>query len=299
MSISTEDIEAFPYRVIVRRCPDCREKSIGIGPLGEWDIKSLLEFVGKSDAFLCSVNAQSDRTFPPLLEPVASKQYQIVRKGKIVLHVSAANLAANLSDITNLALHKQTAKVPAAVADVINRSCIVLLVAAWEAYVEDILQEGYAWVLRHHESSRTMPNVGFNLEYRKKTQALRKELAKLHNPDTGRIEPMFSKYLGLNQISSQWTWNAMTSDIAIKKLNELIRYRGAIAHRVRANGGVILPDVSQYIAFVCDLVTVTHQAVFDHLLSITRDSTSKKYWTEAPIITHSIKRALREPKADF
>ena len=64
------------------------------------------------------------------------------------------------------------------------------------------------------------------------TESLANDLKFFHTPSTERVRPIFKKYLGLD-ITDGWTWNNCDSSMARRKLNNLAKMRGDIAHRSR------------------------------------------------------------------
>jgi hypothetical protein len=140
--------------------------------------------------------------------------------------------------------------------EVLNRSTLVLIAACWEAYVEDLVIEGYG---RLHAAGATVAGTPKNLT------AARNRAGKLNTPFAKKVDALFRDILGLKDVSNFWRWQRMSSARAVSKLDRFITDRCVIAHRV--SGMVRTPKSSgnSFLDHVDSLIDCTDGAVFDYL----------------------------------
>jgi len=179
--------------------------------------------------------------------------------------------------------------------EVLNKSAIVLIVAFWEAYCEDVAAEGLAHVVKHARRSTALPENLRKL-IAKELKADQHELAiwkiagpdwrnylksrlshlqternrRLNTPKTQSIDELFRTTLGLNQVSASWRWpKKMSSKRAADKLDRLVTLRGAIAHRGQHSASVKKSQVVDYFHFIKRLAARTGGSVNTHVKTIT------------------------------
>ncbi len=153
--------------------------------------------------------------------------------------------------------------------EVLNKSAIVLLVACWESYIEDLANVSFQLLLRNAKRPELFPydvlvrvsnplreakderevwklagSEWKNVMKRYKSMMLRK----LNTPKTKQVDALYSSLLGMKHLSKSWYWRGMTSERASEKLDELVTLRGRIAHRVKA--GVRKETVRENIHFI-------------------------------------------------
>ena len=156
--------------------------------------------------------------------------------------------------------------------EVLNKSAIVLLLACWEAFVEDLAVAAFDRILAHATSPDAFPEFVLAIaakEIRKADTMVLWGIAKngwkpellkhrarilekyvnrgsFNTPSAENIDRLFSEMLGLTSISQQWSWPRMAPERAAEKLGNLIELRGGIAHRVSATKPVKKADVVDY-----------------------------------------------------
>ena len=141
----------------------------------------------------------------------------------------------------------------------IIKSGIVLLVACWEAYVEDLASLSFDFMLREAKAPGDIParvlalagrpirdekderrmweiaGDGWRNVLEAHKQAIKaKHIGTLNTPRTSNVDALFSSLLGLQSLSSAWRWRGMSNTRAIAQLEALVTLRGEIAHRVQA-----------------------------------------------------------------
>jgi hypothetical protein len=166
--------------------------------------------------------------------------------------------------------------------EVLNKSAIVLLVACWEAFVEDLVSFSFDFLLQNATSHTVFPNsvltyaskslkeanderqvwelagTGWQAVLRNhKVKTLSKYLDNFNTPRAENVDALFQKLIGLSQLSSCWSWKGMPHEDAKLKLSELVTLRGSIAHRVAASQTVYKRDVISYMDFIRRLTVKT------------------------------------------
>jgi hypothetical protein len=169
---------------------------------------------------------------------------------------------------------------------VLHKSAIVLLVACWEAYVEDlvaaILKEMIAAaddytvfpkivlerVGSQHSGPKAWDLAGDGWKQALKDnlkEVLAKTTGTLNTPRTEQVDELFNKTIGLSSPSSSWYWPGRSAKQAAKALDELITLRGSIAHRVSVARSVTLEDVRDARNLIRRLAAKTHNRVCGYL----------------------------------
>ena len=180
--------------------------------------------------------------------------------------------------------------------EVLNKSAIVLLLACWEAYVEDTASAAFDRLLakatapdafpefvlaiaaKEIKKADTMTFWGIAKEgwkpelVRHRDRILEKyvERGSFNTPSAENVDKLFSEMIGLTSVSKQWTWPSMTPERSSKKLKKLIELRGEIAHRVSAANSVKKSDVTNYKNFLYRLAVITHNRTSAFLYARTK-----------------------------
>ncbi len=177
---------------------------------------------------------------------------------------------------------------PAATHDreILYKSSIVLLVACWEAFVEDLVSEALGHLIASSADYRTVPkNVleritsthtgmkmwelageGWRSVLKDNLKSvLAKTVGVMNTPRTAQVDELFYKTIGLEKLSSNWTWDGFTVEKATTALDDLITLRGGIAHRVQSAKKVELADVREARKLVYCLAVRTHNTATVHL----------------------------------
>jgi len=140
--------------------------------------------------------------------------------------------------------------------DVLNKSGVLFVAAAWEAFVEDVATQAIDHILSEAKDYRSIP-----LPIRKaaakelaedkndlkvwdlagdgwktvvgnyRDQIIREEVATFNTPKPHNVDSLFKKLLGIEKVSAYWFWQGMSETSACSKLKKFIETRGAIAHR--------------------------------------------------------------------
>ncbi len=167
--------------------------------------------------------------------------------------------------------------------EVLNKSAIVLVVACWEAFVEDLAESALRALIDEHAPDHTvfptevLERVGskhgginaWKLAGDGWKDALRSNLKEvlakttgtLNTPRAGQVDELFLKTLGMKTLSSSWKWNARTVADSVSALDKLITVRGSIAHRVKHSKPVLKRDVTAAIELVSRLAAKSSNSV--------------------------------------
>lgn len=183
--------------------------------------------------------------------------------------------------------------------EVLNKSSIVLLVACWEALVEDLAEAAYTALLANAKdhtvfpfdvltlASKPLKDANDNrevwqlagdgwksvLESHKET-VFKQYIGKLNTPKPKQVDGLFMSLLGISSISSHWHWRGMSAANATKALEDLIELRGSIAHRVKGAKPVTKVTVNRAMRLVYSLSVITSNCV----LAFVHAKTKKRPW---------------------
>ncbi|MCX7168512.1 MAG: HEPN domain-containing protein [Rhodocyclales bacterium] len=179
--------------------------------------------------------------------------------------------------------------------EVLNKSAIVLITSYWEAYCEDIAEEGLECIVTDAKTSDALPKEIKKI-IAKELKADNNELAvwdisddkwrtilrdrlkalqevrnrKLNTPKHKNIDELFEVAIGLSNVSSKWVWaRKQTAVKAREKLDKFVELRGEIAHRGKAKTSVTKAQVVDYLDFIMHAAARTGGSVNAHVLSIT------------------------------
>jgi len=223
----------------------------------------------------------------------------------VVDPIHVANLRKNVADIDRLLeIHGHEAgKGPGYKhnVEVLHKSAIVLIVACWEAFVEDLASFAFAKMLQHADRPKAFPGKVLALaakdlrtskdetavwqlagtgwrsvlqEHRKRTLA--RFVAPFNTPKTAKVDELCETLLGVPKLSSSWHWKGMTVRQACTKLDALVMLRGSIAHRVSASKKVGKGDVQTGTAFVMRLAIASSNGVREFVMKTAK----KEPWAE-------------------
>ena len=183
--------------------------------------------------------------------------------------------------------------------EVLHKSGIVLLIACWEAFVEDLATSALSFLVDSAKDHTKIPKdvlerIAGRLHgmkawdlagdgWRKSCRDHLKEvLARttgvLNTPRTAQVDELFEKTLGLKALSSKWTWQGRTAKSCQTSLDSLVTLRGSIAHRVTAAQSVGKADVQDAREFISRLAVKSHNAVNYHLGRVLGSPPWEGFW---------------------
>ena len=181
-------------------------------------------------------------------------------------------------------------------ADVINRAAIVFISACWESYIEDVAIEAFDYLLDHASTPDVFPAKVTTLatkELRESKDERRiwelagsgwrkilkghrdniheKWLQDFNTPKSKQIRELLAKLIDLRDITSHWKWQEISADQACAKLDEYVKVRGNIAHRIKHDQAVYKNKAKEFLSHVVKLVDKTDEAIKNHLQALTTE----------------------------
>jgi hypothetical protein len=214
-----------------------------------------------------------------------------------------ANLRTNVKSVAGLlGIHSRlTGTGPGRRRDVevLNRAGIVLLVACWEAYIEDLAELAFDSLIGHAKVATVFPakvlttaskglkehNDGRlvwklagegwkKVLQQHRDEILKKHIATFNTPRPAQIDGLFEELVGIRSLSSHWSWRGVSNTKAKRDLEALVTTRGDIAHRVLAAGRVLRRDVERSRGLVIRLSFLSSNTVGEFVTS----RTGKRPW---------------------
>jgi hypothetical protein len=170
--------------------------------------------------------------------------------------------------------------------EVLKRAAVILIVTAWESYIEDALisvasrridsakkpsdtGKAFLAIAQHWLDERPKPPdveqwVGENWKVLLKRR-LSTEVRALNTPNTANVAKLTLRYLGVD-ITKKWRWPSTSSEKATRRLDELVELRGRLVHRGKAfslstAAAVTRPSVVRGMELVARLVDCTERAI--------------------------------------
>ena len=176
---------------------------------------------------------------------------------------------------------------------VVLKSSIVLMVSHWEAYVEDICSEAIEHIVASAENSDKLPK-DLKKQIAKEIRSNQNELKmwdlsgkgwkeiisqrineyhdqrnwKFNSPKSQQVINFYNEYLGIKDISKNWSYENLTVSECKDKLNEIVEVRGAIAHRGHPPKTINLKLTKEYSAFLKSIIGKTGGSVNSHVKKI-------------------------------
>lgn len=206
--------------------------------------------------------------------------------------VAWADFNENMNDVDRLlSIHRDlSGKSPGRKygVDVLNKAGIILLTACWEAFIEDLFHNAFEFLIDKVSIPSRLPNrlltqVATRLKSEKHElsvwrlsddgwinelrQFCTNKIRQLNTPNAPQVDELFASVLGLSNLSRSWKWRRMSNKSAVRKLNELIDLRNALAHRTRATHAIGKARVIAYKSHVQQLVRTSVFAVAHYMES--------------------------------
>lgn len=174
--------------------------------------------------------------------------------------------------------------------EVLNKSAVVLVVACWEAYVEDLASTALKFMIDDAKSHSIFPKLvldrvgskysgqhawalagdGWKKALRDNfSEVLAKTTGALNIPRAPQVDELFAKTIGLPSLSACWSWPGRPQASAVKALDDLITLRGSIAHRVQHSKSVHKKSVTAAVELVSRLAAKSTNAVRQHVHTAT------------------------------
>lgn len=161
----------------------------------------------------------------------------------------------------------------------ITRSALVMLCAAWELYIEDLIQEAVGIICENSDSPDNLPadikkkivqaiksekdelsilklsGDGWKNIY---IESARKESEKLNTPKSEQIGILCKNFIGIENISANWA-------IGPDGVNEIITKRGEVAHRGRDAEYITITSLQRFKNRLCYTAIETDNFISTYL----------------------------------
>ena len=172
----------------------------------------------------------------------------------------------------------------------ITRSGVVMLCAAWEVYIEDVLVESVQYMVNNTASAQALPKdvkkslAGYTKASKHELRVIdiadlgwktvlveiaNHAVGRLNTPKSENIDPLFKKHLGFRGFSAKWGRPATDID-------DFVTTRCGIAHRGGGTPYVQIPTLRNYRSLVEQTVVDADNALADHLRDHT--TTGRSPW---------------------
>ena len=145
---------------------------------------------------------------------------------------------------------------PSPNSEVLRRAGLVMLLTAWETYVEDRIREELGLQLRLISGSHCGDFIRIKLE---------DELKRFHNPGAAKTRKLFIDYLGVD-VTEGWCGLNLDAEASRKALDGWIQKRGQAVHRSKVSTAgapaahlVKRDDLDKAIRFIKMLVEKTDE----------------------------------------
>jgi hypothetical protein len=207
----------------------------------------------------------------------------------------------HVTDLLELHKEKNAKKKTHHAYEVLPKSCVVLLVACWEAFLEDVAETGVKFLVDKSVSPTMLPKslLGhISAELKQDRNELRvwdladegwkrvvkdhykvmlaKHLGPFNTPKAGNVDNLFKATMGIENLSSCWSWKGMPNKDAKDKLGEIVSLRGSIAHRVNASKKVTRALANRHGIHLLNLAIKTS----NHVRHCLHSATGEYPWVE-------------------
>ena len=144
---------------------------------------------------------------------------------------------------------------PHSAPEVLKRASLIMILTAWETYVEDRIEE----ILDSKFGILKGSHLGAFVD-----KKLSDELKRFNNPDSLKTKKLFLDFIGID-VTDKWSWANTDTNAARTSLNMWIKKRGDAVHRSRIeqNGPHIVKrdELDKCLRFFKELVIATESAL--------------------------------------
>ena len=181
--------------------------------------------------------------------------------------------------------------------EVLNKSCTVLLVACWEAFLEELATKAFDYMINNSKDCFIFPNKVLTTaseELKKdsdstkiwllagmgwkkvleqhKDKTLKKFIERFNTPSPEKIKYLFHNLIGLSDVTQFWYWKGMSIKQANAKLDKLVKLRGEIAHKVQTPNAVDKACVYDYMKFIYRISVKCHNNISNYISNRTHSN---------------------------
>lgn len=178
--------------------------------------------------------------------------------------------------------------------EILNKSSIIFACAAFEAFVEELAKSAFDHIVEKSENHNVLPKpilqaIADSLKkdnneikvwdlagkgwkrvvgtYR--TNILSKYVGSFNTPKPDNINKLIQEMIGLQNLSSAWSWKRMSTSASDEKLKAFCKLRGALAHGENPAPTVRKNDVTSYLGFLATLSVRSSNRVRDYCHEVT------------------------------
>ncbi|MDR6291371.1 hypothetical protein E9232_003897 [Inquilinus ginsengisoli] len=181
--------------------------------------------------------------------------------------------------------------------DALNRSTVILSVAAWEGFVEELLEGAVGYMARNVRGPSSIPKnvrdmmISFLYErngWSKLKDSTKSEIwsltgngwrsnyisfaksriSSLNTPNHANVKKLYSSVIGVPNCSEFWNYGRWSSERYIEKLEELMNMRHRIAHGSIGKDTVGKTFAKNAISLIEFISEKTDRSVKNHVRSI-------------------------------
>lgn len=141
----------------------------------------------------------------------------------------------------------------------LNRAAVVMCVAAWEAYIEELVKEAVNAI------RPAGPPLGI---WTALNATVRSAVGRFNTPNTDQVRLLISDAIGLPDVHLSWAWRGCTPGQARARLQEVMDFRHEVAHGVNPRPVIHNRYSSQLPDFFRRLGRCTDASVRAHLVDV-------------------------------
>jgi hypothetical protein len=178
---------------------------------------------------------------------------------------------------------------------IVSRSAVVMTCAYWEAFCEDLAAEALRHLADHATAAADLPpalkrsikaglvseahelaiwdlaDAGWRAVLRQRADLLSSnDDRSLNTPKTSQVKEFFHRNVGIRDITTSWRWHMNPPTKTTARLDDLVRLRGAVAHRGAPSGGVLKKHATDGLELVHRLAANSAEAVSEFLVAHTK-----------------------------
>lgn len=204
---------------------------------------------------------------------------------------SLNNLKSALEDI-NALLDLSNSEIGSIHKSNILRSTIVLMVASWEQFIEQLAENTAITIVKRLRDSEPIPegvkqsiaiyavkeNRSNKRDFSKSVwqiadkgwktvyvQYCKESTKKINSAYSENIQRLYEDVFGIRDVTSSWSFNALTSDDCASRLDDLVNMRHDIAHGANLRASELTDGyVNNLVEFLTCIAAFTHQLVNAH-----------------------------------
>jgi len=143
--------------------------------------------------------------------------------------------------------------------EVLKRAALIMILTAWESYIEDMSDE----MLNSKFGILKGSHVGNFIQ-----DQLALRLTTFNNPDSQKTKKLFEEFFGID-VTKKWEWNNYDPNQARNTLNKWIKRRSETLHRsqldISTTHIVSRDELENCIHFFCAIVKATDHALSDDI----------------------------------